>query len=206
MYMLPFIIYLELIIFFMKPFYYILSILLCFGCQHSPYKKEAIKLNNQATQLFLSNPDSALLLFDKATALDTNYHLPIQNKANLLIGLDRFEEALATIEQLIAKKEYAEAWQMKGMLLDKLGQKPKEAHRAYQKSLSVQQERLTTIPESKKAMENMSIAITYFLMADTSKAKTLILENKNQVRDFGLGDSILKYMDDKKKIIDLILK
>lgn len=183
-----------------------LVLLCCIGCSSASHKKEAIDLNNKATKLFISNPDSALILFDKAIALDSSYHLAIQNKANLLIHQLKYAEALSAVQQLLAQKEYPEAWQMKGMLLTKLGKTPEDAEAAYKKALAIQQKRLDTSSTNKKAMENMSIALTYFLLGDTSKAKTLIVENKGGARDQGLGDSILHNLANKQKIIDFILK
>jgi tetratricopeptide (TPR) repeat protein len=176
------------------------------GCTSSSYKKEAIALNNKATQLFRSNPDSALVLFDQAITIDSSYHVPIQNKANLLIDQRRYEEAFVAVEQLLAKKEYPEALQMKGMLLDKLGKTPQEAQVSYQKALSIYQNRLDTLPKNKIAIENMSIAMTYFLLGDTAQAKKLILENKTEPQGVLMGDSILKYLDNKQRIIDIIIK
>jgi len=184
-----------------------LFILIIFiGCTSSPYKKEAVALNNKATQLFLTNPDSALVLFDQAIAMDSSYQLPIQNKANLLIDQRRYEEAITAIEQLLSKKEYPEALQMKGMLLNKSGKYAEEAQISYRKALAIHQNRLDTIPENQIAIEKMSIAMTLFLLGDTTQAKKLIVENKVKARDLGIGDSILKYLDNKQRIIDIIIK
>lgn len=190
----------------MKTILRLLALLSLLGCSSSPFKKEAIVLNNNATQLFLTNPDSALILFDRAIALDSSYHLPIQNKANLLIHQRRYEEALLAVEQLLTKEEYPEALQIRGMLIDKLGTSATDAQHAYRKALAHQQERLATFPEDKKLSENVSLSMTYFLLGDTTQAKKIIQENKTKGNNLAIGDSILKYLDNKPRIIDLILK
>lgn len=191
----------------MKSILSLLTVIIFIGCtSSSPYKKEAIALNNKATQLFLTNPDSALILFDEAIALDSSYHLPIQNKANLLIDQRRYEEAKVAVDELLAKKEYPKALQMKGMLLEKLGDDTEEAQLTYKKALTIHQNHIDTLPENKIAAENMSIALTYFLLGDTTQAKKLILENNVKVRNVGIGDSILKYIDNRRRIIDIIIK
>lgn len=191
----------------MKSIFSLLVVILFIGCNSSsPYKKEAIALNNKATQLFLTHPDSALVLFDQAIALDSSYHLPIQNKANLLIEQRKYKDAIKAVDELLTKQEYPEALQMKGMLLDKLSGNTEEAQISYRKALAIYQNRLDTIPENQIAIEKMSIAMTLFLLGDTTQAKKLIAENKVKAKDLGIGDSILKYIDNKQRIIDLIIK
>lgn len=187
--------------------YSILSfILILSACSPSPYHKEAIKLNNQATQLFLTNKDSALILFNKAIALDSSYQIPIQNKANLLISQKKYSEALETVNLLISKKEYPEAWQMKGMLLDKIG-KTEEALKAYERSIDLQQKRLEAATSDKqKSMENYGIGLTYLLMSDTIKGKELMnghLEKSKNIQSS--HDTLMQYAHDKNILIDRIL-
>ena len=95
---------------------------------------------------------------------------------------------------------------MKGMLLEKLGDDTEEAQLTYKKALTRHQNHIGTLPENKIATENMSIALTYFLLGDTTQAKKLIVENKVKARNLGIGDSILKYIDNKQRIIDIIIK
>lgn len=191
---------------FLRLFPIVLLSMVFSSCSPTPFNKEAIKMNNKATQLFLTNKDSALILFNKAIALDSSYHLPIQNKANLLISQKNYSEALETINLLISKKEYPEAWEMKGILIDKLG-RTDDALRAYERSLHLRKERLKKLTsEQQISMENYGIGINYLLINDTLKGKELMVDNLEKSKNIkNLHDSLIKYAHDKNKLINVIL-
>ena len=187
-------------------FFALLVLFFLFGCTNTPFNKEAIKLNNEGTKLFMSDPDSAILLFDKAISLDSTYELPIQNKANVYIHQKKYPQALLTIELLLAKHQYPEAYEMKGMLLEYLKEIDK-ANEAYKDALKIREEKIKNTPQQKLASENYALGFTYILLGDTTLGKELINENATAAKTIpALKDSLLKNMAERQKMLEMLLK
>jgi hypothetical protein len=63
--------------------------------QYKPHP-ESVLLNNQATEIMDDNPDSALVLLNKASQIDSNYYLPYYHKVMILFEKQDFKKALQT--------------------------------------------------------------------------------------------------------------
>lgn len=180
-------------------------VFLLISCDQGPYKR-AMDLNKKGTEYYLEGNDSALYYFDKAIKVDSTFQPAIQNKANYYIGKQQYQEALQTIDLLLEQSSYVEAWQMRGMLLDILDQ-PDEARISYQNAVDGIEKRIKQASKDKQGLNLYNLGFTYFLLGDTSEAKRLIQENKTQAKDNNnLGDSILNSLNNKKKIIQMVLK
>ena len=128
------------------------------GCLYlTPAKRKAFAneseaLNNQAVELCvrnLSNQDSidqAMELWDKAIALNhLNLHA-YSSKANLLIGKQRYDEALKTLDNAICfHPENHGLYLTEGVLLEKLGRMD-DAMLHYQRGLELCEYRFKKIP------------------------------------------------------------
>lgn len=183
----------------------IIAIIMFFlSCDQGPYKK-AMDYNKKGTEYYSNGNDSALYYFNKAIQTDSTFQPAIQNKANYHIGKQQYPEALETIDQLLAQSSYVEAYQMKGMLLDILD-KSTEARVNYQKALDGIEKRLKKTTKDKQPLNLYNLGFTYFLLGDTVKAAKLIQENKDLAKDLSLGDTILNNLNNKNKIIRMILK
>ena len=107
------------------------------------FANESEALNNQAVELCvcnLSNQDSiaqAMELWDKAIALNhLNLHA-YSSKANLLIGMQRYDEALKTLDDAICfHPENHGLYLTEGVLLEKLGRMD-DAMLHYQRGLEL---------------------------------------------------------------------
>lgn len=191
----------------LKSIYLFSLLLLVFqGCNQPNYKKEAIEINNKGTQFFQQNlKDSALIYFSLATGKNPQYALAHQNKANALISLKQYDKAILAIDDLIKIQPYAEAFTIKGMLLDKTN-KPDEAKQAYSEGLKKFEERLTSTSDANKSMIILEIGQLHFLKGDSSQAKTILEEHKAKAQDLGTADSILNNLQQKDKYIDWVLQ
>lgn len=186
---------------------YLISLLLLVlqGCNQPNYKKEAIELNNKGTQFYLKHEkDSALLYFTLAAEKNPQYQIALQNKVNALISLQQYEQALLAIEDLIKIQPYAEAFTIKGMLLDHTN-KPDEATQAYSEGLKKFEERLTSATYANKSMILLEIGQLHFLRGDSSQAKTILEEHKAKAQDLGMADTILNNLNNKVKFIEMVL-
>ncbi|MCA5003914.1 hypothetical protein [Sphingobacterium bovistauri] len=184
---------------------FVFLFLLLSSCNQPNYKKEAIELNNKGSQFFLQNKkDSALIYFTLATEKNPQYQIAIQNKVNALISLQQYEQALVAIADLLRIQAYAEIFTIKGMLLDKLN-KSDEANKAYKEGIKKFEDRIVHTSEAEKSMIMLKISELYFLMGDTTKAKTILLEDKIKAQNLGTVDSILKNLNNKARYIDVIL-
>lgn len=178
-------------------------IILCSSCDQGPYKK-AMDLNKIGTRFYLEDNDSALYYFNKAIKTDSTFQPAIQNKANYHIGKQQYEEALETIDLLLAQDSYVEAFQMKGMLLDILGRFD-EAQLNYKQAINGIENRLNYASKENESLHRYNLGFTYFLLNDTTKAIKLINQSKERIKDSHLGDSILNNIGNKPKIIQMVL-
>jgi tetratricopeptide (TPR) repeat protein len=116
------------------------------------FANESEALNNQAVELCvrnLSNQDSiaqAMELWDKAIALNhLNLHA-YSSKANLLIGKQRYDEALKTLDNAICfHPENHGLYLTEGVLLEKLGRMD-DAMLHYQRGLELCEYQFKKIP------------------------------------------------------------
>ncbi len=108
------------------------------------YNPKAIELNNRGIGwMKISNPDSALILFDKAIAMDKTYYMPHSNKIGIYISKKEFDKALVESEMVVQiKPDLAEAWNFTGMLHEGLGDSV-AAKKCYQKSIELFDQRIS---------------------------------------------------------------
>ena len=119
------------------------------------YNPKAVELNNRGIGwMKRSNPDSALILFDKAIAMDKTYYIPHSNKIGIYISKKEFEKALAESEMVVQlKPDLAEAWNFTGMLHDGLGDSV-DAKKCYQKSIELFDQRISDSQNKEKLFAN----------------------------------------------------
>ena len=122
-----------------------MTILCSFSCNSQnkqSYDKKAIALNNRASELMNTKPDSALILLNQATEIDPDYYLAHNNKINLFISKGEFDKAIESAEKGVkAKPDLAEAITMLGMLYD-YKEQPDKAKEQYAKALEIYNRRL----------------------------------------------------------------
>ena len=108
------------------------------------YNPKAIELNNRGIGwMKRSNTDSALILFDKAIALDKTYYMPHSNKIGIYISKKEYDKALVESEMVVQiKPDLAEGWYFSGMLHEVLGDSV-NAKKCYKKSIEVFDERIS---------------------------------------------------------------
>ena len=152
----------------MKLFNILLTItLLCsFSCNSQnkqSYDEKAIALNNRASELIITKPDSALILLNQATEIDPDYYLAHNNKINLFISRGEFDKAIESAEKGVkAKPDLAESVTMLGMLYDYKGQTDK-AREQYTKALEIYNRRLEN--SDKNEFDNkLNRALTLLLL------------------------------------------
>lgn len=96
--------------------------------KQAKFSDEVIKLNEKAT-LFITKRNytsyqEALKLLDKAIRLDTTFYMAYLNKAQVLIKLGKYNDAIDISKYLVSsiKPDFPEAYTMLGMLYDKVGE------------------------------------------------------------------------------------
>lgn len=140
----------------MRHIYIILTILTfltvsCNSQTHSDSDNEAIELNNQAIKIINSDPDSALILLDKATNINKKNYVAYNNKVSVYCSKGDYENAIKAAKQgLKVKPDLAEAVTMLGMLYDYTGQ-PDKAKEQYQKAIDLYDNRISTSDKDKQA-------------------------------------------------------
>ena len=117
--------------------------------KNKDFNPDAVKLNDAAVELGnLHKFDSALLVFDSAIALDTNYYIAYGNKAAVYSAMKDYASALFEVErQVKVKPDFAEGWISAATLSDMIGDSVK-AKQYYQKSLDLYEKRIDD-PEKK---------------------------------------------------------
>jgi tetratricopeptide (TPR) repeat protein len=119
------------------------------------YNPKAVELNNRGIGwMKRSNPDSAIILFDKAIAIDKTYYLPHSNKIGIYINRKEFDKALAESEMVVQlKPDLAEGWNFTGMLHDGLGDSL-AAKKCYRKSIELFDQRISDSQNKEKLFAN----------------------------------------------------
>ena len=147
----------------------------CNSQTHSESHNEAIELNNQAIKIINSDPDSALILLDKATIIDKNNYVAYNNKVSVYCSKGDYENAIKAAEQgLKIKPDLAEAVTMLGMLYDFTGQ-PGKAKDQYQKAIDLYDNRISTSDKDKQA-NRLNKAHALLLLGNET-------EGQNEVRE-----------------------
>ncbi|MGJ3247737.1 MAG: tetratricopeptide repeat protein [Elainellaceae cyanobacterium] len=101
--------------------------------------EDRAKLLREQGRVFYANKDfaSALICFDKAIEIKTDYPEAWYNRGLALSDLGRHEDAIASYEQAIAiKADYHDAWNNRGLALNDLGRK-EEAIASYDQAIAI---------------------------------------------------------------------
>lgn len=88
------------------------------------FADQVIALNDQAVDADMTrnDPDAALDFYDRALAMDPEYHTAYQNKGNLLLRLKRYADAAACAEKLTAlRPRVAEYYMFHALCYQRLG-------------------------------------------------------------------------------------
>ena len=88
------------------------------------FADQVIALNDQAVEADMTrdDPDAALDLYDRALAMDPEYHTAYQNKGKLLLRLKRYADAAACAEKLTAlRPRVAEYYLIHALCYQRLG-------------------------------------------------------------------------------------
>ncbi len=134
----------------------------CFRGGDGDYKpsRRALELNNRAVKAMNDKQfDQALMLIDDAITLEPKFYQAYVNKAAILGGLDRNDDAVAALEALLAlKPDFAGAYIPLGVLLEKTG-KTDAAMERYNKALALYRARLEKKPNDAEAARNRALAL-----------------------------------------------
>jgi tetratricopeptide (TPR) repeat protein len=158
------------------------------------YNHKAIELNNKATELLRrSNNDSALILFDKAIAIDETYYIPHSNKVGIYITKKEYDKALYEIEMIIKKKpDLAEGWTYAGMLREGLGD-TLVAKKYYEKSVEIFNERILNPEKEKQIIANrLNRAVSLILLGQEKDGKEELKKLKGEKPDYKFIDELIK--------------
>jgi tetratricopeptide (TPR) repeat protein len=144
------------------------------------FDEEAVALNNQATEIMIVNPDSALILLDKAIEIDPNFSAAYSNMATIFCSKGDYENAIKSANLLTkVDPDLAEAVTFLGMLYDFTGQ-PDNARVQYQRAIELYNKRLSTTAKNKQA-NRFNRAHVLLLIGDQStggqEVQSLLHEN-----------------------------
>ena len=170
------------------------------------YNPKAIELNEKAVdQMQRGNNDSALILFDKAIAIDETYYIPHSNKVSIYITRKEFDKALSEMEIVIKKKpDLAEGWTFTGILNEGLGD-TLGAKKYYKKSVEIFDKRIFN-PEKKDDIiaNRLNRAVSLILLGKEKDGKEELKKLKTENPDNNVFDEFLKR--NKKEYINEIFK
>jgi tetratricopeptide (TPR) repeat protein len=165
-------------------------------------KQEAIDLNNQAVKIMSENPDSALILLDRAIEIDKNDYLFYSNKANIFLARKDYAKAISSLEKAVdVNPDLAEGSLFLGILYDKTDQTEK-AKKLYERAISIFDNRLKK-HEKYELSNRMNRAVTLILLGQINQGKKelekLLTENPE--------NTVLQYLQnfDKEKYFNEIL-
>lgn len=149
--------------------------ILTISCQDkkTKYNPESIELNNQACELMKNlDYDSALILLDKATFIDRNYHIAYGNKIVIYCQRKEYKKAMLEAEnQLKAKPDLVEGWTFAGMLYDKQEDTIK-AKEYYLKSIELYEKRILLTQDKELLISNkLNRAISLVLLGNEKAGK-----------------------------------
>lgn len=196
----PYVSYPRPLCLIMKQTAILFAIVVLFSCntnqevpKYKP-KPEAIELNKQGMLLFFNNRndsvliDSALILLDKATKIDSNYYLGFQNKLPLLFHQKKFKELLLTTKKLQKLNPHnAEHIMQEGLVYKTIGDKSKAI-----KLFQVANQQSIKNFETNNNVDNGIQLITSYLLLDKKNEAKNILHNLK--KDFPENE-VLKLID-----------
>jgi len=177
--------------------------LLYVSCTNSPVidnSKLAGELINQAVMIMNEFPDSALILLDKAIALDKNCQAAFNSKAVIYCSKGEYEKAIEMVKRLLELNPgLAEGVVMLGMLYDYTNQ-PGKAMEQYQEAIDLFDKRLVANKDVKSNRMNRAHAL---LLSGNE------IEGNEEIRDLLMTDSentlLQEMMDfDKRKYLNSI--
>jgi tetratricopeptide (TPR) repeat protein len=155
----------------------VVIIFLTAGCSHSKkINPEALKLNNEAVQLFMDSVgmDSgrplkkAINLLNQAIKIDSNYLIAYRNKFDYQIALKQLDSAIATGKQLIRLAPQDGTIRLRvGMAIERAGDTVRSV-KYYKDALALLNKRLDTMNVRNKNYE----------FTQESKGAALILLNQ----------------------------
>jgi len=151
--------------------------------------------NNKAVELLINNPDSALLLLNKATEIDTTNYIAFNNKTSLYCSKGDYQNAIFSANQGIkAKPDLAESVTFLGMLYDYTGQFEK-AKEQYQIAIEIYNQRITSAGKNEFA-NKLNRAHTILLLGDQKEGEREVQELLFENPD----DSTIKMLIDFDKV------
>lgn len=176
------------------------------ACQQAAKTKEAINYNNRAINYSKTNADSALYYFDKAIATDSTYLLAYQNKANLLISMADYKQALVAVDILSSKLENAETLKMKGILHD-LNTENKQALENYQKAIVQIDEEVKRVNDFIKYQKLYTKGTLYLLLNKTAEGANLMEKYSEKAAiPVTRRDSVLRNKDNKEELLKILIQ
>jgi len=170
------------------------------------HNQNAVELNKKACELIIKDQyDSALILLDKAIALDKNLYTTYGNKITIYCNLRDYKHALSESQtQLKIKPDFAEGWQIQGMLYDVLGDSLK-AKESYRKSIELYDAKISD-PNNVKYKDTYKFnrAISLLLSNKDIEAKKELKELRDQNSDDKSIDEFLNMT--KRDLLDTFIK
>lgn len=159
----------------------ILLVIASFSCSQTskklPIDAKAINLNYSAMALvpFIENTDSAnkaILLLDRATAIDHNYFLGYQNKLIFYYQLKQYDKAIFTVNKLIQLQPSAHDLYLTGGLLYEFTSDTVSSDIYFNKSLGICNSVLDTMKNNNSDYEMFiaNKAINLIMLEEKEKA------------------------------------
>jgi len=134
----------------------------CFAVEEEDYRpsRRALELNNQAVRAFSEGDlEQALRLANDAIALEPKFYRAYANKAAVLRGLGRRQEAIGALRAAIEMSPaFVEAYVPLGLYLEETD-KYESALRHYQKAIELWDARLAKAPKDPDAAVNRAVAV-----------------------------------------------
>ena len=134
----------------------------CFAVEEEEYRpsRRALELNNQAVRAFSEGDlEQALRLANDAIALEPKFYRAYANKAAVLRGLGRRQEAIGALRAAIEMNPaFVEAYVPLGLYLEETD-KYDSALRHYQKAVELWDARLAKAPKDLDAAVNRAVAV-----------------------------------------------
>lgn len=190
----------------MKLYFIILIYIFTFtSCTPNSESQNALKYNNTAISFATKNIDSAIYYFDKAIAMDSNYLLAYQNKANLLTSIGEYNKALAQVNILSSKLENSETYKMKGLLNDLTSQKT-IATENYAKSIVLIDDEVKRVNDFLKYKKLYQKGTMYLLLNKNQEGIDLIQTYSRQANiSDARKDSIIQFQNNREELLKILI-
>ncbi len=178
--------------------------------EYSP-KPEAIELNNKALEITMLQRDdsikvdSAILLLDKATALDSLYFFGYSNKIQFLMIKQDFPRMLETNKRIRELRPNQPNWTIQRALILELSGEIEQANTEYKKGIN-EYERILDSEENLSWEFELEFAQSLVMANNYDKAQKIIKRLKKENPDLEIWkafelqtkDEILKLMYKKR--------